>query len=35
MMLDEPRLLKRPILKAGRTLLVGFKEEEWEAALLK
>lgn len=26
-------MVKRPILLAGETVLVGFKEEEWENAL--
>lgn len=27
-------LVKRPIIAAGDTVLVGFRESEWEAALL-
>ena len=27
-------LVKRPLLIAGETVLVGFREPEWEAALL-
>ena len=27
-------LVKRPIVVAGDTVLVGFREKEWEAALL-
>ena len=33
LMLDEPRLLRRPILKVGRTVVVGFNADEWAAAL--
>jgi arsenate reductase/regulatory protein spx len=33
LMLEEPRLLRRPILKRGRKVLVGFRVAEWEAAL--
>lgn len=28
-------LVKRPILTDGKTVLVGFREKEWEEALLK
>lgn len=28
-------LVKRPILTDGKTVLVGFREKEWEAALRK
>lgn len=27
-------MVKRPILLAGETVLVGFKEEEWESTLI-
>lgn len=30
----EPRLVRRPIVKNGDTLLVGFDEERWSEALL-
>ena len=30
----EPRLLRRPIVAVGETLLVGFNEAEWAEALL-
>lgn len=30
----EGKLVKRPILISGDTVLVGFKEEEWSAKLL-
>lgn len=33
LMLAEPRLMRRPLLKVGRRMLVGFKAEDWEAAL--
>lgn len=33
LMLDEPRLLRRPILKVGRKVVVGFNADEWAAAL--
>lgn len=29
----DGKLVKRPVLVAGETVLVGFKEEEWSAAL--
>lgn len=32
---SEGKLVKRPVLVAGDTVLVGFKEEEWAAKLLK
>ena len=35
LMLEEPRLLRRPILKVGRRVLVGFKAAEWEASLAR
>ena len=33
LMLDEPRLLRRPVLKVGRKALIGFDPDEWEAAV--
>lgn len=30
----EPRLIRRPLIKWGETLLVGFDAERWEAALV-
>ena len=33
LMLAQPSMIKRPVLEAGDTLLVGFKEDEWKAAL--
>ena len=32
-MLDNPSAIKRPILENGKTLLVGFKEEEYKILL--
>jgi arsenate reductase-like glutaredoxin family protein len=32
-MAQEPRLIRRPILKHGETLLTGFNQKEWEAEL--
>lgn len=33
LMLAQPSMIKRPVLEAGDLLLVGFKPEEWKAAL--
>jgi arsenate reductase-like glutaredoxin family protein len=33
LMAKEPNLLKRPILVAGRKVLIGFKQEEWKDAV--
>lgn len=33
LMLAQPSMIKRPVLEAGDVLLVGFRAEEWEAAL--
>lgn len=33
LMIEEPRLMRRPILKAGRRILLGFNEAEWQEAL--
>jgi arsenate reductase-like glutaredoxin family protein len=33
LMAQEPRLLRRPILKRGDKLLTGFNQKEWEAEL--
>jgi len=33
LMAQEPRLLRRPILKHGNKLLTGFNQKEWEAEL--
>lgn len=32
---SDGMLIKRPLLVAGDTVLVGFKSAEWEAALLR
>jgi arsenate reductase (glutaredoxin) len=33
LMLAQPSMIKRPVLEAGDTLLVGFKPEEYETAI--
>ena len=33
LMLDQPSMIKRPVLDLGGRLLVGFKPEQYEAAL--
>ncbi len=33
-MLDNPSIIKRPVLEKGDTLLVGFKEDEYSEHLL-
>ena len=33
LMLDQPSMIKRPVLEPGEALLVGFKPEEYEAAV--
>jgi len=35
LMLDQPSMIKRPVLEAGPKLLVGFKPEAYEAAFAK
>ena len=32
LMLDQPSMIKRPVLDNGNTLLVGFKPDSYEAA---
>ena len=32
-MLDNPSAIKRPVLESGKTLLVGFKEDEYKTLL--
>ncbi len=32
-MLDNPSAIKRPILENGKTLLIGFKEDEYKTLL--
>jgi arsenate reductase len=31
LMLEQPSMIKRPVLERGRTLLVGFSEERYSA----
>lgn len=33
LMLQHPSLIKRPVLTAGKRLLVGFNQDEWESLL--
>ncbi len=33
LMLDQPSMIKRPVLEGGKSLLVGFKPDEWQAVL--
>ena len=33
LMCAQPSMIKRPVVEAGETLLVGFKPAEWEKAL--
>jgi arsenate reductase len=35
LMLAQPSMIKRPVLEAGKTLLVGFKPEDYKAAFGK
>ncbi|MGD9922259.1 MAG: ArsC family reductase [Pseudorhodoplanes sp.] len=35
LMLDQPSMIKRPVLEIGSALLVGFKPEAYKAALGK
>jgi arsenate reductase len=35
LMLDQPSMIKRPVLETGKTLLVGFSPEEYEKAFGK
>lgn len=34
LMLDQPSMIKRPVLEYAGGILVGFKQPEWEEALL-
>lgn len=34
LLVQQPSIIKRPIVEHARGLLVGFKEDEWSAALL-
>src|ERR1700743_753654 len=33
LMLAQPSMIKRPVLEKGRTLLIGFKPEQYQKAL--
>ena len=33
LMVANPSMIKRPVVEGGQTLLVGFKEAEWDALL--
>ena len=33
LMLQHPSLIKRPVVESGDTVLVGFSDSEWSAAL--
>ncbi len=35
LMIEQPSMIKRPIVEHGGGLLIGFKQPEWEAALGK
>lgn len=35
LMLAQPSMIRRPVLEAGQTLLVGFKPEDYKAAFKK
>ena len=32
LMIEQPSMIKRPVLEIGKSLLVGFKPEEYKAA---
>ena len=32
-MLDNPAIIKRPVLESGKTLLIGFKDEDYQQLL--
>ncbi len=34
LMIEQPSMIKRPIVEQGANVLVGFKPAEWEARLL-
>ncbi len=34
LMVEQPSMIKRPVVEHGGALLVGFRQAEWEAALL-
>jgi arsenate reductase-like glutaredoxin family protein len=33
LMREEPRLMRRPVLKVGRKVLIGFDSDAWDDAL--
>ena len=33
LMREEPRLMRRPMLKVGRKIVIGFDAEAWDEAL--
>ena len=33
LMREEPRLMRRPVLKVGRKILIGFDADDWDDAL--
>jgi arsenate reductase (glutaredoxin) len=35
LMLEQPSMIKRPVLETGKALLVGFKPEDYKAAFKK
>lgn len=35
LMIEQPSMIKRPVLETGKRLLVGFKPEDYKAALGK
>jgi arsenate reductase len=35
LMIGQPSMIKRPVLEAGKTLLVGFKPDDYKAAFRK
>jgi arsenate reductase len=35
LMIEQPSMIKRPVLETGKRLLVGFKPEEYQAAFGK
>lgn len=35
LMAEEPRLLKRPLVRVGQKLYIGFDPDEWQALLPK
>ncbi len=35
LMIEQPSMIKRPVLETGKTLLVGFKPDDYKAAFKK